>query len=190
LEDWSHPIFFSQIEQKGILHGDRFVKVFATADDPRIYTPKLVEIFESSGDPFQDDEVYPYEGRGLYAGKELESYLRSLDLSVAGQHVVRALFRFANNEIGIIPNIMQMKEDGEWVFNHPFDEIDGLKSNKRYIGNKELDIHIDIFHPTSLELLNRFVDFHDPEAMLSFREGRTLRQHLKPEGSVRRSKEW
>lgn len=178
LEDWSHPIFFSQIQRKGVPHGDRFIKIFASEENPRLYTAKPIHVFESSGTPFRADEMYQYPNRDSFTGMDLEKEVQHLMLSSHGQERVRALFRFAHHDIGIIPHIMSVQENGEWVFSHPFEEIDGIRPTKKFYGNKELDIHIDIFHPSSLAVLRQSVDLTDSTRMLNFREGRILKQHL------------
>ncbi len=186
-EDWSYPLFLSQIDKKGIPRGDRFIKIFASAENPSLFVKREVCVLEVPGEPFSEQELYHYQDRESYTGPELELHLASLDLSDSGRCVARSLFRFAH-EIGIIPNIMSVRHDEQWLLDHPFDEIDGLgRSGRLFTGPKELDIHIDIIHPSSLALLEKIINYHDKEILLNSRERRELRyRHLDTEGSLRR----
>lgn len=189
LEDWSAPMFFAQIEKKGIPHGDTFIKIFASFENPvESFSNKPdLAVFEISGEPFSSDEYFQFSDREPYTGDVLEQDIQALQLTKPGEQVVRALFRFASREdIGIIQNVMRLRNDDGWILQHPFQEIDGIRPSKRYTGEKETSIHIDIYHPSSLAVLRHFIDIDNAENLLSFREGYSLRTRRTHEGSLTR----
>ncbi len=191
LEDWTHPLFISQIEEKGVPHRNKLLKIFSSPEDPRkfLVDKSELKVTEISGELFDQEEIYYYQDRGKYRGEELERTTQDLQLGMKGQEVLRSLFRFANTEVPLIPNIMAMQENGMWVFDHPFDEIDGIQQDKRFRGDKESQIHIDVFHPSSIEIVEDFVNIHDEGKILGYREGQMLRRTLSIEGNHGYSKE-
>lgn len=176
-EDWSSPTFLAQIKEKGIPHTSKIIKIFSSRTDPRelLTDSQGLTIYEVSGEPFIATDAYHYEGGRLFTGIDLEKKVEEFTLGDNGEQVVRSLFRFAQDEVSIIPHIMSLKNEDGWVFTHPFDEIDGIKSSRRFTGNKESAIHIDIFHPLSLKLLEERVDIRSEGSLVKSREGYRLR---------------
>lgn len=178
-EDWSNQLFLNQLKAKGIPHGEKIIKVFASVDDPRIILrkPDLVAL-EISGKPFPKDEIFDYGERGKYSGKMLEEKLLGINLSDFGKEVIRSLFRFANQE-GFTQTAMEIMIDGNWLIEHPLGDIDGIDIAKRY-SDREKAIHLDIFLPQSLEHLREILDFTNPEKIANMLEGQ--RSRTKKEG--------
>lgn len=185
IEDWSNPLFLSQIERLEVAHENKLLKVFASYNDPRDHfdDDRLV-IFDVSSDVFDENEVFAYIDREMFTGKMLEEKMQELLLSSTGKHIVRSLFRFAN-DIGVIDNIMSQTQDGRWVFDHPFDEINGIKTHNVYRREREAFIHIDIFHPSSLACLRKHVDIDNEYCLLGFREGYSFQKLMAEQCSFR-----
>ncbi len=180
--DWSE--FIKSLEEKGIPHGGRIIKVYASHEYPgntlgRLTIPKV----EVSGEPFTNNEVFAYPERESYTGTELEEEMTRKGLSEAAKFYVRALFRFANSEeLQACQFAMSLKDEGgNWMFDHPFEDLDGITeslSNPRRNGA----IHLDIFGPRSLVNLQKFVDFNDETQLIDKR--RELLRLIMPERNI------
>lgn len=172
-EDWTVPLFLSMLEAKGMPHAGRIMKVYATYQDPReLMDRPYLTVLESDHSPFRTDEVFRYEGRQSYTGDVLEEKLKELGLQLTGMDVTRSLFRFANQEdTGFCQAAMAAQYGGKWLFDHPFQDLDGVISNELQPNRRITQIHLDIFYPTSIERLRKIVDFVDnPQQVLTFRE--------------------
>jgi len=176
-ENWSAPIFISMLERKGFPHAGKIMKVYATRLDPReLLGRSSLVVLESEHSFFKEDEIFHYKDRESYRGDLLEARMEDLGLGVMGKEVTRALFRFANRqEASFCQAAMAAKLEGRWLFQHPFEDLDG-------IGKKETEIHLDIFYPTSIERLKNFVEVDNYAQVLSFKEHRLLDQALHSRG--------
>lgn len=176
-EDWS--LFLNQLKAKGIPHGEKIIKVFASKDDLRITLekPDLI-VLEINEKPFLANEVFDYGERGRYTGKELEEKLSTYNLSGFAKETIRSLFRFANQE-GFTQAAMGLMKDGKWTIEHPLGDIDGVNIAQGNL-DRENAIHLDIFLPQSLEHLKEVVDFTDSRKIATMLEGQ--RSRTKKEG--------
>lgn len=169
-EDWSP--FLSRLKEKKLPHRDKLIKVFATFEDPRKSLRRELSVIEEDDSPFREDETFSYSGRPSFSGKKLEDELARRGFDERTKQTVRALFRFANRkEVQATQAAMKAKEGGVFLFNHPFEDIDGLKSTGRFSNHPEHIIHLDIFFPETLERIRRLVDLDDQETVLSMMEG-------------------
>ena len=174
-EDWSEFIFM--LDQKGIRHGDKIIKCFAThlpesELKENIGKDSIVTI-ESDHSPFHANEVFRYE-RGVYTGLMLEEHLVSVGLSELGKETARALFRFAY-EMGFNQSAMNEQEGKGWLIHHPFDDIDGIQKGKDSNGSLvDAELHLDVFFSESLALLEQVIG--GTEGYGSRREGTLLRR--------------
>lgn len=173
-EDWSAPVFLGMLDRNGLEHGGRIIKAFAAAEDPRraLGHPDLATEEVGVG-PFKKDETFEYEGRGVYDGNELEALLGAYALVNGGRDISRALFRFSNRH-GFCQAAMRARSGDDWLISHPFGEIDGLQEARRDPG-REKSIHLDIFFPSSLELLRGIVDYDNPAELVTIKEGAAWR---------------
>lgn len=164
--DWSS--FIKDLDRKGIPHGDKIIKVYATREDPRRLL-KRPDIFvvESNGDPFTEEEFFKYPGRQAYRGQELEESLVERGLTEDAKERFRAIFRFANlPETQFCQYAMPYTQDGKWVFDHPLDIIDGLKLAARNHEGRSAGIHLDIFSARSLANLRKLFDIDQEKRLV------------------------
>jgi hypothetical protein len=174
-EDYSS--WLSILDKKGILHGGNIIKVYALQEDPRILlgNPRLA-VIESNDHPFAN-ELFSYNGRESYTGKQIEELIGGLHINDIGTTVVRALFRFSNrDDLQFCQVGMGIKNhDGGWLINTPLQDIDGLEQASRQPGSRSLSIHLDVFVPESLQRLDALIGFHDPEHLVGMRDGLKLK---------------
>lgn len=169
-QNWTHQTLLDSLSERGIPHGDRIIKAFATDEDPRIILGRAaLTVLPGDPHPFSDQEVFAYPDRSEFVGSELEEELASKNFGDVGIRTVRALFRFSN-QYGFCQASMAAKFAGAWVMEHPFQHIDGMKIAAR-IPRRERTIHLDIFTPGSLGLLKSIVDYSDPESILDMDTG-------------------
>lgn len=164
-EDWSAPMFLSQVEAKGLPHAGKIIKVFATEEDPRqvLDRPGLT-VVEANVAPFENSDVFAYPGRGTYTGAQLEDDLGQSGLNELGICSVRGLFRFANTH-GFCQAAMAAKRGDAWLVDHPMQDIDGI-AKAIAMPDKTYGIHLDVFFPDSIGVLSTIVDLDDPAAVL------------------------
>lgn len=168
-EDWSIDICLDRLEQKGLPHGGRVIKAFASGEDPRqVLGRESLKVVGSCGAEFQQGETFEYEGRGTYSDAQLEAILGMYGLNALGNRTARALFRFAN-EHGFCQAAMQARQDDHWLITHPLEDIDGLDAKR------PASFHLDIFFPESLVTLREILDYDDPNLLVDWREGVELR---------------
>lgn len=166
-EDWLLPQFISTLRAKGLPNIGKLIKVYATYHDPRETTSRFfLAVCESDHAPFKAEEVFTYKERESYLGNNLELKLDELGLQTVGRDVSRALFRFAN-KYGFCQTAMAAKHEGKWLFDHPFQDIDGLDR----AGSQ---IHLDIFYPKSIQTLRKIADLDNRELVPEWREHRLL----------------
>jgi len=169
-QDWTYPALLESLSDKGIPHGDRIIKVFASDEDPRTSLGRAaLTVLDSDSRPFSGGEVYAYPDRRDFSGDELEEELASKNFGDVGTRTVRALFRFSN-QYGFCQASMAAKFAGAWVMEHPFQHIDGMKIAAR-LPRRERTIHLDIFTPRSLGVLKGIVDYDDPKRVLDMDRG-------------------
>ncbi len=170
-EDWSLPTFISTLRAKGLPNIGKLIKVYATYHDPRETTSRLfLSVCESDHAPFTAEEVFTFEERGSYFGNNLELKLDELGLQTVGRDVSRALFRFAN-KYRFCQTAMAAKKEGKWLFDHPFEDIDGLDRD----GSQ---IHLDIFYPSSIQTLKKITDINNRELVTGWREHKFLMKQV------------
>lgn len=180
-ENWSLPFLLELLSKKlegtEISHGGKIIKIFASHQDPRESMGKSSLVaWESDSNPFRADEVYEYKDREVYKGVDLERYLNSLGLTDLGKDISRALFRFANRSDTLFcQQTMEARlRDGQWAFNHPFDELDGIAEALQRPTERESGIHLDIFLPSSLQRLQKIVNFNRSENVLRWEEKKEI----------------
>lgn len=166
-EDWSP--YTKDLDNRGIPHGDRIIKVMATPENPkRIFGKDTLKIPRYPYRPFRD-ETFDFGERGMYIGTSLEQYMEGKDFTEMGKRITRALFRFAvQPEAGFVQRAMAAKKDDDWFIDHPFKDLDSLLCAT--IPGSEGRVHIDIFYPDSLEALRKFVDFDKSSQIISYEE--------------------
>jgi hypothetical protein len=154
-EDWSAPGFLTQLEDKGLPHAGKIIKVLATQDDPReLFGKPDITVIEEDDQEFREDEVFGYEGRRFYAGRQLKEELSAMVLSDSDRREIRALFRFAYRE-GFSQAAMALKAQGisgrlgRPRIDHPFEDIDGIKQALLHSDSRS-PMHLDIFLPDSI----------------------------------------
>ncbi|MFA5933440.1 MAG: hypothetical protein WCV81_04155 [Microgenomates group bacterium] len=190
--DWSH--LKNSLDEKGIPHGNKIIKIYAGENDPRVIL-KRQNLFtiESDGKPFRPNEIFHYENRKSYTGSELEEKLNSLGLDEVAKPRLRALFRFSNlPEIQSTQDMMATKNpDGSWKYNDPFEDIDGIELALR-VPQRRTTLHADIFYESTLQRLKDFFaknsfNIEDPESFVSYNKeliGLLNKENKKPiEGS-------
>ena len=184
-EDWS--VFRFKLTNSGLPYGDNILKVFATQENPRgekYFNRPMIAVFKSDDSPFGDDEVFQYQNREEYSGKNLEEKIAEMGLTEDATKRVRALFRFANREdTQFTQTAMQLRDnEGNWLISHPFEDIDGYKYALR---NPER-LHLDVFVPKSLDKvakLLRVESLKDAEGIVRYDERRNF------DREIRRTKE-
>lgn len=167
-EDWSTYLYI--LDNKGIPHGDRIIKVFASLEDPReISDKKTLTVEMSDGSAFKPSECFDYGERGSYSGKDLEEYLEEKKLPPEAKEVVRALFRFSNRpDLRFCQTGMSIYDnEGKPVINHPMEDMDGIRNFHLGRATAYDQIHLDIFNPQSLEHLEQLIQFSNPEHILA-----------------------
>jgi hypothetical protein len=168
-EDWTTPFNLALLDKKGICPAKRIIKVYPTYQDPReLINKQSLAVIESDHLPFRVDEAFSYKGRELsYSGNDLEAKLYNLGLGKAARDAARSIFRFANKkDTGFCQAAMTVKTEGGWLFSHPLESIDGVKSGSQ--------IHFDVFDPALLIRLGKFVNIDDTRRILGFREHKLL----------------
>ncbi len=177
-EDWSLPGLIQHVEQNGLPHAGKIIKVFASDERPdeRFRKPNLT-IIESPDEPFRDDEIFEYEGNGTFTGNDLEEKLAALGIDDKAKELMRALFRFENRpELGFCQASMGAKNpDGSFRFTDPFAGVDGVYHVTTRTRMPENSLHLDIFFPESILKLGQIVNLNDPTKLLECREARKLK---------------
>lgn len=175
-EDWSEPMFMSALDEKGIPHGDRIIKVMASDKNPRESLRPEIAVFESDDGPLTT-EAFRYPDRGVFTGSELEERLAKSGINDTSVRIVRALFRFANRkDVQSCQEAMSIKNDrGEWVISNPLEDIDGIEAAALGDPRRVTCIHLDIFRLDTIRRLRRLVDIDDKNQLVNKREGRTFR---------------
>jgi hypothetical protein len=169
-QNWSERYLLESLEKRNLPHGNRIIKVFATAEDPRAALGRsALTVIPGDPQPFSDQETYSYPGRQSYSGPELEGKLADTGLEELGVRTTRALFRFSNQH-GFCQAAMAAKSGEDWLIDHPFGDIDGLGIAAQHPKRQRM-IHLDIFFPGSLNALSSVVDYEDPQLVLNMREG-------------------
>jgi hypothetical protein len=152
-EDWSQFLF--RLEERGLLHGSHILKVYANDEDPRSatkYDRVNIAVFEVDDSNLKADEVFTYQNRETYSGKDIEQKLQSIGLSDSATKRVRALFRFSNQpETQFTQAAMKLKSpEGNWLIQHPLEDINGFDLALRDPHQYSDVVHLDIFEPDSL----------------------------------------
>lgn len=172
--DWtSHTTSLKKsLDERGIAHGDRTIKVQPSFEDPReTFKKPTLKAPKYSGRPFRD-EVFSFGERGFYTGSSLEQYMIDQGFTDKGKEIARALFRFAvQPRAAFTQRAMELKEGKGWAIDHPMKQIDNLVY-ARFLGHEE-KMHLDIFLPESLIVLRRIVNFDDPSKIISHVEWKT-----------------
>lgn len=168
--------FLFMLDQKGIPHGDRIVKVFASENDPRVRILRKGLVIIESPHYSLDQEKFSYGQRGVYEGGDIESMIGAFGLNSLGQEIVRSLFRFSNRpDLGFCQAGMALTVDGKWLINNPLGDIDGIDQACHSPETRTLSIHLDIFVPESLQRLDKLVGFGNKDHLVTMREGLILK---------------
>lgn len=179
LSDWS--LFLNELDRKGVPHGGRIIKAFAIEENPalKLGRPSIFTVCSKSS-PFLEDEFFSYAGRETYSGPKLEKDLRDIGLDEISNRHVRALFRFGNSpEIQSCQTMMaQRSSNGEWIFKHPFNDIDGIEAAIRN-PRRALSIHLDMFCPETLTRLRKVFDIDNKELLVLY--GKEILSLISPE---------
>lgn len=180
-EDWSE--FTHMLDQKGIAHGGKIIKVYTSTRDPReVHGRQDLAFFEIDDTPLREEEVFSYGERENFTGRDIEDYLATLELTPEVIQRMRALFRFANqSDTQFTREGMSLKnQDGGWLINHPIEEIDGLSHARRNPEKMGMLVHLDVFVPASTERLLRLIGYSSeegkvhPERLVGGREKRSV----------------
>ena len=84
-EDWTNDLTIATLDQKGLPHVGRVIKVFATKSDPRgVYRRPDLRVLPVPDEEFTFSEQYDYPNRN-YNGHELEADLNRLSLDDVGK---------------------------------------------------------------------------------------------------------
>lgn len=170
-EDWSDaPSVGERLKALGFPQEQRVIKVFACPKDIRQSLGKsALTVMEADGNVFSDVESYTYEHRRTYTGPELEQDLGQYELDADAASITRSLFRFSN-EHGFCQAAMALKKKATWAIRHPYQSIDGIAvAQKR--PSRRAAIHLDIFLPDSLRLLEAMAGLENPDSILNWHEG-------------------
>lgn len=179
--DWTNLQNLRMLDEKGLPHYDRLIKVFATQKDPAIELRRDIITVISDGSEFTKDLAIP--GRGLYLAQEMEAFLNYMHITEEAKEKTRALFRFANTtEMAIVNLAMLVKNTitGDWHYHHPLRVIDGLE--EAGTRGRENSLHLDIFTQRSIEKLSKVIDLENPEGLVTIRETVGLAR-IYPEGN-------
>jgi len=176
-EDWTNAPFVQQkLARLDVPVGERVIKVFSSDVNPRQTLGRTaLTVIESDGSSFAETETYSYRARREYTGLELEEDLAVYGLGEVGNRTVRSLFRFSNLHGFCQAAMWAKKNRSVWRIRHPYRQIDGLDIAATNPA-RESTIHLDIIFPDSLKTLKNVVDYDDPEAILDFRGGSSLRK--------------
>ncbi|MBI4058335.1 hypothetical protein HY408_01070 [Candidatus Gottesmanbacteria bacterium] len=175
-EDYS--MFTFVLDQKGIEHGGKIIKVFATRDDPReVFLQSHLAVVMVDDGPLIDED-FEFPTRELsWRASQIEADLMDRTTQPLVREIARALLRFASlPETQFLISGMSLRDNtGHWVISHPLDEIDGWKLSDR---GKEFmtSLHLDIFRPLSLESLRQMVNIDDPGQLVPLKEGNLYRK--------------
>ncbi|HEY5442209.1 MAG TPA: hypothetical protein VIJ68_01585 [Candidatus Saccharimonadales bacterium] len=164
-EDWTTPGSLEALTERGVPHGYRLIKVFASARNPReVLARQSLMTKIAAGGTFTPDEVYDYGDHGVYTGTEVEQVLAGYDLTNGGNHVARSLFRFSN-QWGLYQAIRLARESTRWQPEGILDDIQGLgKASKD--PTHEKDLHLDVFSPEALQKLQTIIHYVNPRLLL------------------------
>lgn len=175
-EDWSMPILMERLNDKGVTHGDKIIKVFATDEDPRItYKKDSLSVVEINDEPFRD-EVFDFGERGIFTGQDFEQGIMRKGVSEHAAKTARALARFATREDTRFAYVaMRLKAGEDFLIQHPLDGIDGW-ARVAEGRTAEESLHLDIFTPTSLGRLRQLVDIDDPTRIMTHEDRLTFRR--------------
>lgn len=173
-EDWSQ---FNSLIPEGLPKSGKVVKVYASETHPsEIYRRSNMFIVESDGSVFREDELFPYENRQTWTGRNLNHYLERSGLSPQTQAVARALFRFDNlPETQFCQDAMKAKKpDGTWLIDHPMQDLDfGIYRTPE-------STHLDIFFPESIQRLFALINLEaNPHALISGAESFALAKSIR-----------
>jgi hypothetical protein len=178
-EDWSQFTFM--LEQKGIEHGGRIIKVYTAPFDPRQHLGKPnLKVIESDDSSLLDAR-FSYKDRGTFSGAEIEQKIARLDTFPARS--VRGLLRFSNREdLLFCQTGMGMKKDGKWLIDHPLEDIDGLLEFPLLTNLKAATIHLDIFNSGSIDRLSKILNITPGSSeMLDPKAGLLLKREIHAE---------
>lgn len=167
-EDWSS--FIPWLDQRGVKHGEKIIKVYASDEDPREkFNKSTLAVVESSDEPFTEDDVFDFGERGVFTGLDYERSMAERGVNDKAARIARALARFATREDARFAYVgmQQVKADGTFLIGHPLDGIHGWEWVLR---GKEEFLHLDIFTSISLPRLRGIVDFENPALILTSQE--------------------
>lgn len=170
-EDWSS--YIPWLDQRGVKHGEKIIKVYASDDDPREkFRKPTLAVVESSDAPFTDEEVFNFGQRGVFRGTDFERAIAERGANDKATRIARALARFATREDTRFAYVgmEQIKNDGSFLINHP---LDGIHGWERVLGGRsgeEETLHLDILTSISLPRLRAIVDFENPTLVRNFQE--------------------
>jgi hypothetical protein len=178
-EDWSQFTFM--LDQRGVEHGGRIIKTYASPFDPRqrLDNPNLKVI--QTDDSTLMGIKFGYKERGIFTGDEIEARIANLDTFPA--RTVRGLLRFSNREdLRFCQTGMEMKKEGQWLISHPIEDIDGLSTYPLWTDIKNATIHLDIFNANSLKNLSHVLDIsRGSSEMLDPKLGIKLKREIQAE---------
>ena len=157
LSDWtSFPQWKQKLLQSGFRSediSDSLFKCYTSRTIPDEIVKNNYIFLEIGHDEFTVGEVFDFGDRGTYNGQDLDQNLDKRGLSQEAKERIRALFRFAY-KTGILGEAMKLKNvAGEYICNHPFDDIDGLSGN---IGDGSR-LHLDVFTNRSVSHLRDYI---------------------------------
>lgn len=169
-EDWT--TFTSKLDKKGVRHGGKIIKVFATDDDPKKKFGKpTIVVVESSDEPFTDGNVFDFGERGIFTGLDFERAIAEKGVNDKAVRIARALARFSIREdTGFAYVGMQVRVGDDFLLDHPLDGIHGWERTIGGLSGQEETLHLDIITSTSLLRLRRIVDFENPALVMTYRE--------------------
>ena len=169
--NWS--AFIPLLDEKGISHGDKIIKVYTSPVDPRKrLKEENLKVIEGDDSPL-NGITFDYKDRGRFSGDDLEKELEGLDNY--SKRASRALIRFANREdTGITPTGMTLKDSsGKYLMEGSLDEVDGIKKLPGFNGLRGIGFHIDVFDEWSLNKLSKIVDTSEGSSELLDRKTNT-----------------
>ncbi len=183
-EDWSQFTFM--LDGKGIEHGGRVIKVYASPNDPREQLgDRNIKVIEVDDSPL-NNIAFSYEKRGWVFGEEIEKNINPL--SEFGKRTVRGLLRFSNREdLQFCQTGMKMKKSEGWLIDHPLEDIDGIEMSLQFPETRGATIHLDIFNKESLEKLAAIIDISpNSKELVDVRMGKELKREIQAEISTRK----
>lgn len=163
--------FIYRLNERGIVHGGRIIKVFPTLVDPRTKLGDQITVVTEESAQFDPNAQFLGSNGHLFETRLLAQLPGDRTHSQLEQMFAYALLNFSHRHRILETTYQMIDGENKPLIKHPWDIVAGWPHSWRVPGA----LHVDIFSVDSLNTLRSIVDYDDPRNLVDRRDGAKLR---------------